>query len=51
MKLKFYTNSEGKKVYTLNEERDNKKTNEAHYKFVKIRDAPTIGDIKNIRKH
>ena len=40
MKLKFYINSEGKKIYTLNEEVENKKTNEAHYKFIKIRDAP-----------
>lgn len=41
MKLKYYTNSaEGKKVYTLREEVNNKKSNEAHYKFIKIRDAP-----------
>jgi hypothetical protein len=40
MKLKFYTNSEGKKIYTLNEEMKGNKTNEAHYKFIKIRDAP-----------
>jgi len=40
MKLKFYINSEGGKEYTLNEEIDKKKTNEAHYKFIKIRDAP-----------
>jgi hypothetical protein len=40
MKLKFYTNSEGKKIYTLNEEKEGSKTNEAHYKFIKIRDAP-----------
>jgi len=40
MKLKFYIDSEGKKVYTLEEEINNQKTNEAHYKFIKIRDAP-----------
>jgi len=40
MKLKFYIDSEGKKVYTLHEEINNTKTNEAHYKFIKIRDAP-----------
>lgn len=41
MKLRYYIDSaKGKKVYTLNEEVDNKKTNEAHYKFIKIRDAP-----------
>lgn len=40
MKLKFYINSEGKKIYTLHEEIQGKKTSEAHYKFIKIRDAP-----------
>jgi hypothetical protein len=40
MKLKFHTDSEGKKFYTLKEEINNKKTNEAHYKFIRIRDAP-----------
>jgi hypothetical protein len=40
MKLKFHLDSEGKKIYTLKEEIENKKTNEAHYKFIKIRDAP-----------
>lgn len=40
MKLKFYINSEGKKVYTLEEEIQGEKTKEAHYKFIKIRDAP-----------
>ena len=40
MKLKFYKNSEGKKIYTLNEEIKGIKTNNAHYKFVKVRDAP-----------
>jgi hypothetical protein len=50
MKLKYYINSEGKKVYTLNEEINNKKTNEAHYKFIKIRDAPK-SDINIVRKN
>lgn len=36
MKLKYFINSDGKKQYTLKEEN----TNDAHYKFVKIRDAP-----------
>jgi hypothetical protein len=40
MKLRFYINSEGKKIYTLNEEIGNQKTKDAHYKFIRIRDAP-----------
>jgi hypothetical protein len=40
MKLKFYINSENKKQYTLKEDVDRQKTKDAHYKFVKIRDAP-----------
>jgi len=35
MKLKFFINSNGKKQYTLKEEG----TKDAHYKFIKIRDA------------
>ena len=50
MKLLFYINSEGKKVYTLKEEVNEKKTNEAHYKFIKIRDAPK-SDINIVRKN
>lgn len=50
MKLLFYINSEGKKVYTLHEEIEGKKTNEAHYKFIKIRDAPK-SDINIVRKN
>ena len=50
MKLKFYINSEGKKVYTLHEEIEGKKTNEAHYKFIKIRDAPK-SDINIVRRN
>jgi hypothetical protein len=49
MKLRFYIDSEGKKVYTLHEEIDNKKNLEAHYKFIKIRDAPR-SDIKYFKK-
>jgi len=37
MKLKFYK-KEGKKIYTMKEEVKGKKTNDAHYKFVKIKD-------------
>ncbi|MEK6833617.1 MAG: hypothetical protein AABX17_00970 [Nanoarchaeota archaeon] len=50
MKLKFYINSEGNKVYTLHEEIESKKTNEAHYKFIKIRDAPK-SDINIVRRN
>lgn len=52
MKLLFYINSEGKKIYTLQEEMPNskEKTNEAHYKFIKIRDAPK-SDINIVRKN
>lgn len=50
MKLKFYINSEGNKSYTLHEEIEGKKTNEAHYKFIKIRDAPR-SDVKIMRKY
>lgn len=42
MKLKFYLNSEGKKVYTLKEEMNNKKTKDAHYKFIKIKNINII---------
>lgn len=50
MKLKFYINSEGKKVYTLHEELNGEKTNEAHYKFIRIRDAPK-SDINIVRRN
>jgi hypothetical protein len=50
MKLLFYINSEGEKVYTLKEEFQGKRTNEAHYKFIKIRDAPK-SDINIVRKN
>lgn len=49
MKLKFYINSEGEKVYTLDEEVNNKKTSDAHYKFIKIRDAPR-SDARIVRR-
>ncbi len=39
MKLKFYIDKEGKKIYTLKESIDNKKTEEAHYKFIKVKNA------------
>jgi len=39
MKLKFYT-KENKKIYTLKENINDQKTKDAHYKFIKIRDAP-----------
>ena len=50
MKLLFYINSEGEKVYTLKEEFQGKRTNEAHYKLIKIRDAPK-SDINIVRKN
>lgn len=50
MKLKFYINSEGKKIYTLEEEITGKKTNDAHYKFIKIRDAPP-SNVNIVRKN
>jgi hypothetical protein len=50
MKLRFYLDSEGKKIYTLKEEIENKKTNDAHYKFIKIRDAPR-SDVGVVRKN
>lgn len=40
MKLRFFINSENKKIYTLKEEVNEQKTKDAHYKFIKIRDAP-----------
>jgi rRNA maturation protein Nop10 len=39
MKLKFFLNKEGKKIYTLKEIVDGKKTSDAHYKFVKMKDS------------
>jgi len=39
MKLKFFLNEKGEKKYTLKEEIDRQKTKDAHYKFLKIRDA------------
>jgi hypothetical protein len=46
MKLRYFLNNEGKKIYTLAEEKNNQKTKDAHYKFVKIRDAPTNSNSK-----
>lgn len=39
MKLKFFINSDGKKQYTLKEKINDKKTKDAHYKFVKTKDT------------
>jgi len=50
MKLKFHLDSEGKKIYTLKEEINNQKTNDAHYKFIKIRDA-LPSDVRFVRKN
>lgn len=38
-KLKYYL-KKGKKIYTLKKEINGKQTKDAHYKFVRIRDAP-----------
>ncbi len=38
MKLKYYI-EERKKIYTLKDKIDNTKTNEAHYKFIKLKDV------------
>lgn len=50
MKLKFFINNEEKKQYTLKEEINSEKTKSAHYKFIKIRDAPP-SNIKFVRKN
>jgi hypothetical protein len=50
MKLRFYIDSEGKKVYTLKEEIKNQKTKDAHYKFIRIRDAPP-SDARFVRRN
>ena len=34
----FFIDSKKKKVYTLQEEKENKKTQDAHYKFIKFKD-------------
>lgn len=47
MKLRFYTNKKGQKLYTLKDETkqsehssNSEETKPAHYKFIKVRDAP-----------
>lgn len=45
MKLKYYINKEGKKVYTLKESIDNKKTEDAHYKFIKFKDFKSSSSV------
>ena len=49
MKLKFFIKN-NKKIYTLNEKIDNKKTKEAHYKFLNLKDAPKSNP-KIVRKN
>ena len=39
-KLKYYINKNNQKIYTLKESVDSTPTIDAHYKFIKIRDAP-----------
>ncbi len=40
-KLRVYIKNE-KKIYTLKDKINNSPTSEAHYKFIKIKDAPKI---------
>ena len=37
MKLKYSTDKNGKKTYTLKSKINNQETKDAHYKFIKIR--------------
>lgn len=37
MKLRFFINKEGKKIYTLKDKVNGKETKPAHYKFVKTK--------------
>jgi len=39
MILKFYINEKGEKVYTLKGSHNNRQTQEAHYKFIKLKDV------------
>ena len=41
-KLKFHTKGKTK-IYTLKQKINNQPTKEAHYKFLKIKDAPKTG--------
>lgn len=50
MKLKFYINKSGEKVYTLKNGVENQKTKDAHYKFLKLRDAPS-SNVKIVRRN
>ena len=51
MKLKFYIGSNKEKIYNLKEEVENKKTFDAHYKFIKIKDAPTLNNLNLQKRH
>lgn len=46
MKLRFFI-KDNKKVYTMKENIDNSETKSAHYKFVKIKDAPKSNSKKS----
>lgn len=41
MKLKYY-NQSNKKIYTLKDSVNGQPTKPAHYKFIKIKDAPKL---------
>ena len=49
MKLKFFLKGD-KKSYTMKDKQENQETKPAHYKFIKIRDAPK-SDAKFVRKN
>ncbi|MFW5847250.1 MAG: hypothetical protein ACOCUU_03785 [Nanoarchaeota archaeon] len=53
MLLKKCPNKDCKKNYTLKEKCPscNSKTKDAHYKFIKIRNAPKSNNINKIRKN
>lgn len=46
MKLRFFTDKNGNKVYTLKEKIQDKLTQEAHYKFLKF--AEKLNKITNL---
>ncbi|MEK6895140.1 MAG: hypothetical protein AABX48_01330 [Nanoarchaeota archaeon] len=49
MNLRYYIKN-SKKIYTLNEITEGKQTQEAHYKFINLRDEPP-SDARKVRKN
>ncbi|NCN98576.1 hypothetical protein GW923_00085 [Candidatus Pacearchaeota archaeon] len=39
-KLRYFVDKKGNKVYTLQDSLEDQETKSAHYKFIKIKDAP-----------